>query len=58
MPKPQLIHGRAELPLRPDFETTSAVPKPSGLFFAVMASIATLAGKNGQSGSFALPSVK
>jgi hypothetical protein len=51
MTRTQLINGRAELPLRPDFETTSATM----LFFAAVASIATLAGKNGQSGSFALP---
>jgi hypothetical protein len=51
MRKCDLINGRAELPLRLDFETTSAAM----LFFAAIASIATLAGKNGQSGSFALP---
>jgi hypothetical protein len=35
-----LIHGRAELLLRPDFETTSAAM----LFSEVIASIAALAG--------------
>jgi hypothetical protein len=54
MPRIHLINGRAELPLRPDFETTNAAM----LFFAAIASIAVLAGKNRQSGSFALPFIK
>jgi hypothetical protein len=58
MTKTHLINGRAELSLHTNFEITSAVPKPSRLFFAAIASIATLAGKNGQSGSFALPFIK
>jgi hypothetical protein len=54
MPRTHLINGRAELLLRPDFETTSATM----LFLVAIASIATLAGKNRQSGSFALPFIK
>jgi len=54
MRRTDLTNGRAELPLRADFETTSAAM----LFFVALASIAALAGKNRQSGSFALPLMK
>jgi hypothetical protein len=48
MRRTELTNGGVELPFRPDFETTSV----ARLFFAA------LAGKNKQSGSFALPLMK
>jgi hypothetical protein len=47
MRRTDLTNGRAEPPLRPDFETTSAA----------MAGITTLAGKNGWSGRVCLKTI-